>query len=167
MNFNFAHEFDIDVQGYWKIFLSDEFNEELYRDLKMKERTKVTQTDDGKTFHRVQRLTPSTQIPGFMASLIKGALSYTEIDTLDWATNSMKVVIEMDAMKDRFSMSGNYRVTPLEGGKRCKREFVGEIKVGVPLIGGKIEKTVLEQTRDGYDVAASATRRWIAKQKQA
>lgn len=167
MRYNFSHEFDIDAERYWKIFLSDEFTEDLYRDLRAKERVKLTQTDDGKTFYRVQRITPHTTIPGFMSSIVQGGLSYTEIDTLDWATNTMQVVIEMESMKDRFSMQGLYKVIPLDGGSRVRRDFTGDIKVDIPIIGGKIEKTVLEQTRDGYETAAHTTRRWIAKLKQA
>lgn len=165
MQFHYSHEFDIDAPTYWKIFLSDEFVEDMNRDLKMKGREKIKQTDDGKTFYRVQKMMPSTSIPGFMQTFIKAA-DYTEIDTLDWATNTMKVVIEMDMMKDRFKMSGDYVVTPLGDGTRCRREFRGEIKVSVPLVGGKIEKTVIDQMASSYDIAAATMRRWIAKHKQ-
>jgi hypothetical protein len=67
--------------------------------------------------------------------------------------------------KDKFNMSGDYIVTPL--GDRCRREFKGEVKVSVPLLGGKIEKFMMEQLRDAYEVAARVTRQWIAKQKGA
>ena len=112
MNFNFVHEFDIDVAGYWKIFLANDFNDALYRELKMKKHEVVKQTDDGKTFHRVQTFEPSTPIPGFLQSIVKDT-GYTEIDNLDWATNAMDVVIETQMFKDRFDMRGVYTVSPL------------------------------------------------------
>ena len=59
--------------------------------------------------------------------------------------------------KDRFQMHGDYIVTPLDGGKRSRREFKGEVKVRVPLIGGRIEKFMMEQLRDSYDIAARVT----------
>jgi hypothetical protein len=166
MNFNFAHDFDIDVANYWKIFLSPEFNKEMFADLKMKKYEVVKQEDDGKRFHRVQVLEPSTPIPGFLQSIVKST-GYTEIDNLDWSTNVMDVVIETQMFKDRFAMGGKYAVTPLDGGKRCRREFRGEVKVSIPLIGGRIEKYMMEQLRDSYELAAATTRRWIGKQKQA
>jgi hypothetical protein len=164
MNFSFVHEFDIDPAGYWKIFLAPEFNKDMFGELKMKKYEVLEQTDDGKHFHRKQMCEPSTPIPGFLQSVVKST-GYTEIDDMDWSTNVMKITIETAMFKDRFSMFGDYIVTPLDGGKRTRREFKGEVKVSVPLIGGKIEKFMMEQLRDSYDLAARVTRRWIEKQK--
>src|SRR5678816_895593 len=139
MNFSFAHEFDIEPAGYWKTFLAPEFNKEMFADLNMKEYTVLEQTDDGKHFHRVQKCEPSTPIPGFLQSMVKST-GYTEIDDLDWATNVMKVKIITAMFKDKFDMHGDYSVQPLGDGKRVRREFRGEVKVSMALIGGKIEK---------------------------
>jgi hypothetical protein len=166
MQFNFAHDFDIDVANYWKIFLSPEFNHDMFmNELKMKHYEVKEKTDDGKHMHRVQDVEPSVPIPGFMQSLVKSA-GYREIDELDYATNTMRVTIETQMFKDRFSMAGNYQVTPLDGGKRCRREFKGEVKVSIMLIGGKVEKYMMEQLRDSYDAAAKCTRRWIEEFKK-
>jgi hypothetical protein len=165
MNYVFSHDFDIDVQGYWKLFLSKEFNEDLFKELKMKEYEVLKQEDDGKRFHRQQRCEPTTPIPGFLQSVIKST-GYTEIDDLDWSTNVMNVKIETAMFKDRFHMEGKYIVTPLDGGKRCRREFKGEVRVSMALIGGKIEKYMMEQLRDSYEVSARVTRKWIEQQKK-
>jgi hypothetical protein len=162
MNFHFSHDFDIDVANYWKIFLSEEFSKEMFADLKMKKYEVSKREDDGKRFVRVQTLEPTTPIPSFLTSLIKST-AYTEYDDLDWATNTMKVDIKTAMFQDKFKMGGNYTVTPLDGGKRCRREFKGEVKVSIALIGGRIEKYMLEQMRDSYETAAATTRRWIAK----
>jgi hypothetical protein len=164
MNFSFVHEFDTDVKTYWKIFLSPDFNKEMFAELKMQKYEVLKQTDDGKTFHREQALEPTTPIPGFLSSIVKST-GYTEIDDLDWATNVMKVKIETAMFKDKFKMSGDYAVTPIGDGKRVRREFRGEVKVGIALIGGKIEKYMMEQMRDSYEIAARVTRKWIEKEK--
>ena len=163
MNFSFVHEFETDPASYWKLFLSPEFNKDMFGELKMKKYEVVEQTDDGKTFHRKQVCEPSTPIPSFLASVVKST-GYTEIDDMEWGTNKMRIKIETAMFKDRFTMHGDYLVTPLDGGKRCRREFKGEVKVSMPLIGGRIEKFMMEQLRDSYDIAARVTRRWIEKQ---
>ena len=84
MNFSFVHEFDIDPAGYWKIFLSPDFNKDMFGELKMKKYEVLEQNDDGKQFHREQVCEPSTPIPGFLQSVVKST-GYTEIDDLDWA----------------------------------------------------------------------------------
>ncbi len=165
MNFSFVHEFDIDPDGYWKIFLSPDFNKEMFAELKMKKYEVNEQKDDGKHFHRVQSLEPSTPIPSFLQSVVKST-GYTEVDDMDWGTGVMRIKIETAMFKDRFSMHGDYIVTPLDGGKRARREFKGEVKVSMPLIGGRVEKYMMEQLRDSSDLAARVTRRWIEKQKQ-
>ena len=164
MNFSFVHEFDTDPDSYWKLFLSPEFSNDMFAELKMKKYEVLEQTDDGKHFHRKQSCEPSTPIPGFLQSVVKST-GYTEIDDMDWGTNTMHIKIETAMFKDRFSMHGDYIVTALDGGKRCRREFKGEVKVSVPLIGGKVEKFMMEQLRDSYDIAARVTRRWIEKAK--
>jgi hypothetical protein len=166
MNFSFVHEFDIDPAGYWKIFLSPEFNKDMFGELKMKKYEVVEVKDDGKHYHRVQVLEPSTPVPSFLTSVVKST-GYTEIDDLDWASNIMRIKIETQMFKDRFQMHGDYIVTALDGGKRSRREFKGEVKVSMPLIGGRVEKYMMEQLRDSYDIAARVTRRWIEKAKQA
>ena len=164
MNFSFVHEFDIDVPSYWKLFLSEPFNVDLYKELKMKSREVVKQEDDGKVFHRVVKCQPTTNIPGFLQSIVKET-GYTEHDHLEWAKNTMRVEIETQMFKDRFKMGGDYMVTPLGDGKRCRREFKGECKVSIALIGGRVEKFMMEQLRDSYETAARVTRKWIAEQK--
>jgi hypothetical protein len=164
MNFSFVHEFDCDVKTYWKIFLSPDFNKDMFAELKMKDYKVIQQTDDGKMFHREQSLEPTTPIPGFLQSIIKST-GYTEVDDLDWSTNVMKVKIITAMFKDKFDMHGDYSVQPLGDGKRVRREFRGEVKVSIALIGGKIEKYMMEQMRDSYEIAARVTRKWIEKEK--
>src|SRR5262249_28323354 len=85
MQFNFAHDFDIDVPGYWKIFLSPEFNQDMFmNELKMRKYEVKEKTDDGKKMHRIQELEPSVPIPGFLQSVVKST-GYKEIDDLDWS----------------------------------------------------------------------------------
>ncbi len=164
MNFSFVHEFDTDVKTYWKIFLAADFNKDMFAELKMRSYEVLEQTDDGKTFHRKQSAEPSTPIPGFLQSIVKST-GYTEIDDLDWATNVMKIKIETAMFKDKFNMHGDYSVQPIGDGKRVRREFRGEVKVAIMLIGGKIEKYMMEQMRDSYEIAARVTRKWIEKEK--
>jgi hypothetical protein len=96
-------------------------------------------------------------------SVIKDT-AYTEHDVYNRERSSMDVRIEPALMKDRFHMTAVYAVTPLGEG-RCRREFSGEVKISVPLLGGRIEKMMIEQLNDAYEVAARVTRQWVAKRK--
>jgi hypothetical protein len=67
-------------------------------------------------------------------------------------------------MKDKFQTSGDYIVSPL-GDNRCRREFKGEVKMSIPLVGGKMESYTVDQMRESYERASRVTREWIAKAK--
>jgi hypothetical protein len=164
-HFKFEHDFDIDVKDYWDLFFSEEYNVDLYKELKMKERTKLEQTDDGKTLRRATRLTPSTKVPDIFKKVISD-MSYTERNVFHRERSEMEVVVEPSMMKDKFDLRGIYSVRPLGEG-RCRRKFEGDAKVSVFLVGGQIEKFMIEEIRKSYDVAANVTRRWIVERKAA
>jgi hypothetical protein len=163
MNFSFVHEFDIDPQGFWDLFFSGPYEEELYKRLKMKSRTVLEHKDEGNIVRRTQKMEPELNVPSWATSVIKDT-GYTEYDVMNKSTSTMDVRIEPALMKDRFQMNSTFKVTPLGTG-RCRREFAGEIRISVPLIGGKIEKLMVEQLREAYDSAAQVTREWISKKK--
>jgi len=163
MKFSIVHEFDIDAKGYWQLFLSPEFTEALMAGLKMKNFKAHDQTDDGKVMRRKQSMEPDVAIPGMFAKFVPN-LGYTEYDTLDWATSTMHVKIEPAAMKDKFQTEGDYIVTPL-GEHRCRREFRGETKVSVPLVGGKMEQFTVDEMKKSYETATRITKEWIARKK--
>lgn len=76
----------------------------------------------------------------------------------------MEVMIEPTAQRERIDFKGVFAVTPL-GDKRCKRTFEGTVKISIPFLGGRIEKYMMEQVRDGYDTAAKVTSSSSKKQK--
>jgi hypothetical protein len=162
-HFKIDHDFDIDPEAYWQVFFDEGYMKDLYRELRID--FQVTENnDDGKILRRVVKLRAQREVPAMFKSVI-GDLSYTEIDTFDRARSSMQVVIEPALMKDRFDMRGVYSVAPLGPG-RCRRTFEGDAKVSMALIGGKIEKYMVDEIRASYDVATRITRNWIERRKQ-
>src|SRR5204863_7686090 len=104
-------------------------------------------------------------IPQVFRSVIKD-MSYTEHNVFHRDRSSMDVVIEPALMKNKFDFKGVYAVTPLGPG-RCRRVFEGDVKIAVMIIGGQIEKFMIERLRASYEIATDVTRKWIAKRKAA
>jgi len=163
MNFSFVHDFDIDAKSYWDVFWTEDYNKDLYKQLNMRSRTVLSQTDEGGVIRRSQKMEPTSPIPSWATSVIRDT-SYVEHDTYHKDRSSMDVRIEPLLLKDRFHMSAVYSVTPLSEG-RCRREFKGEVRISVPLLGGRLEKMMVDQLRDAYDTAARVTREFIGKKK--
>jgi hypothetical protein len=164
MDFRFAHDFDIDPQGFWTLFFSEDFAEDMFKRTGMKNRKVLEYKDSGDRIVRTQRVEPDMPVPAW-ASAVVSSTAYTEYDVYDKAASKMDVRIEPGMMSNRFKMSGVFSVTPLGPG-RCQRVFSGEVKVSVMLIGGKIEQYMIDEMRKGYDRAADVTREWITKKKQ-
>jgi hypothetical protein len=162
MHFSFSHDFDIDPEGFWKMFFSEPFENELFRRLKMRTHVVLERKDEGNQYRRKVKLEPEAEVPSWAQAVVRDT-GYTEHDLLHRDRSVMDVTIEPALMKDRFHMSGSFKVTPLGPG-RCRREFAGEVRVSVPLLGGKIEKFMVDKMREGYDVAAEFTREWLRRQ---
>lgn len=163
MHFVFTHDFDIDAEGFWKMFFSDEYEQALWKQLKLRNPTILERKDEGNTYRRSVRLEPEMEVPAWASSVISNT-GYIEHDVFHRDRNSMDVRIEPLMMKDRMQFTGVFKVTSLGPG-RCRREFSADIKINVMLIGGKMEKFMVDRMRDGYDSAAVMTRDFIARKK--
>src|SRR5437899_7309371 len=104
-HYKFEHEFDVDAKTFWEIFFSEPYVEDLYTDLKMKNRQTVELKDDGKVLRRTMKLTPAKDIPGFLKAIIND-MSYTEKDVFHRERSAMDVVIEPALLRERFDMKG-------------------------------------------------------------
>lgn len=161
MNFTFSHDFDIDPEGFWKMFFSESYETELFRRLKMRTFNVLERREEGSSLWRKVKLEPDGDVPSWASSVVRDT-GYTEHDHLHRDRSVMDVTIEPAMMKERFHMSGIFKVTPLGPG-RCRREFSGELRISVPLLGGKIEKFMVDKMREGYDTAAAFTREWLQR----
>ena len=145
MNFSFVHEFDINPQGFWDLFFSAPYEEELYKRLKMKSRTVIEHKADENFVRRTQRMEPQMNIPSWATSVVKDA-GYTEYDVLDKKASRMDVRIEPAMMKDRFHITSAFTVTPAGPG-RCKRGvFRGDPHLGA---------AAWRQAREAHDRATA------------
>jgi hypothetical protein len=165
MRFAFAHDFDIAAEDFWTMFFSDEYEQALWKHLKLANPTILERKDEGNVYRRSVRLEPEVQVPAWAASVVSST-GYTEHDLLHRDRGSMDVRIEPHRLKDRFQLHGTFRVTALSPG-RCRREFSGEVQISVLLIGGKLEAFMVDRLREGYDSAAAMTRDFIARKKSA
>lgn len=162
MKYTIEDEFDVSAQRYWEVFFDPEFNKAQWAYLNIEheplEFEKTGEGDDLKIV-RVQRLTPHREVPAIIAKFVKGAITYTERNEFTARTNSMKTVSKSNFMADKIDNHGIYRLEVL-GPKRVKRVWEGECNVNIPLVGGKIEKILVDEVRESYRKATEITRKW-------
>jgi hypothetical protein len=161
-HFRLVHEFDTDPTSYWKIFFHVPYNAELYKRIGVKERRVIEQKEDGPVVTWTVKIMPERDLPGVVKKIVGGDLGYIERSTFYRDKNYGDVHIEPTLMKEKTKIFGKYILEPI-GEKKLRRVWEGDIHVSLPLVGGKIEKVIIEDMTKSYEAAAACTREWIAK----
>ena len=80
------------------------------------------------------------------AILDPARLSWVEHSVHDLAAGTTTFVLRPDSYADRFRCEGSLRINPVEGGSR--RQGTGELRVKAPLVGGTVERTLVNDLQD-------------------
>jgi hypothetical protein len=163
-HFAFTHEFSATPEKFWRVFLHEPYNIELYDRIGVKERTVLDRSEDAGTIRWSVRIVPKRDLPAIIKKVVGGDLGYTEHGTYHKGQDRLDVRIETTLMRDRTRIGGLYSVTPLGAG-RLRRTFEGDVHVDVALVGRKVEAVVVDDMRRSYDVAAQVTAEWLAQNK--
>lgn len=161
-SFSIVHDFDGTPDAFWRVFFHEPYNVELYKRLKMKERTVLYREDDEQQIRFSIRVVPERDLPGFLKKIVGGDLGYVETSVFHRAQNRLDVKVEPTLMKERTKIAATYQLVETSPGK-LRRTFSGTVDISIPLAGGKIEGVVIEDMRKSYDTAAQVTREWLAR----
>lgn len=164
MKYTIEDNFDVSAEHYWKTFFDEEFNRALWPALDIVwEPISLDRRGEGESLEitRVQKLAPRREVPALIKSFVKGGFSYTEKNEFKARENKMRTVTTPSFMAEKITTNGIYRLEPL-GPQRVKRIWEGTMEVDIALIGGKVEKMLVEEIRESYRKATDFTRKWHA-----
>jgi hypothetical protein len=161
-HFAFTHEFDATPEEFWRVFLHEPYNVELYDRIGVKERTVLDRSEDATTVKWAVRIVPKRDIPAVVKKVVGGDLGYTEHGVYHKGQDRLDVRIETTLLRDRTKIAGVYTVKPI-GPRRLSRTFEGDAAVDIPLVGRRVEAVVVDDMRKSYDVAARVTAEWLAR----
>ncbi len=165
MKYTITDDFETSAERYWEVFFDDAYNEALFRHLRIgRQPLEFTREGEGEqlVIRRRQILTPQREAPKIIKKLIKGAISYTETNTFTARDNCMQVETIPGFAADKLITRGVYRLEVL-GPERVRRIFAAECTCKIPLVGGKIERTIVDEVKNSYRETTDFTRRWLAK----
>ena len=118
---------------------------------------------DGKTFRRT-RVTLGKDLPSAAASLLGSKrLSYVLEEEISPATMTTQWRVIVEKVSDKVKAAGMFRIEP-SGEAACRRVVQGEVKVNVPLVGGKIEQGIAAELEKSYEATALFAREWLSRQ---
>jgi hypothetical protein len=122
-----------------------------------------TEAYDG-GIHIVTNRTVRADIPGFAKKFFKPENAMTQ--TEDWGPASDGARegtwrIEPHGVPVSVSTSGTTRLVGADGG--AVQHITAAIKVGVPLVGGKLERFVYDQAKKTMDLEHAFGQQWLAE----
>ncbi|PRP93947.1 hypothetical protein ENSA5_41830 [Enhygromyxa salina] len=165
IEYEIVDEFATTPDKYWDMFFSEEYNVALWKALDMeREVLKFERKGEGpdETIERIQRLTPKRDVPSALRKLVKDAIRYEERNTWRRGDNLMHVVTIPNFFADKFTTKGTYRLVA-KGDNKLDRIWKATCECRVALVGGKVEKHVVEEVKRSYQATTIFTRKWVAE----
>ncbi|MGW6935144.1 DUF2505 domain-containing protein [Lentzea sp. NPDC054927] len=111
---------------------------------------------DGKTSYQLKQGVPAEHLPSVAKSLLGGDLVIQRVE--NWAAGAGTVEVTLVGVPGR--LDGSFTVT--DNGSGSKLTLAGEVKVSIPLVGGKLEKVIAEQVAVLLDKESEFTSEWLA-----
>ena len=148
--------FSQDPETVWDVFEGDEFRAALSDKTGLHSEV-VNERDEGSVVIRQLRFKGATELPTVVAKALGSKqLSYLQENRFDRDASSLTWVVDLPKLGNRVTIQGITTIVSTPTG--CKRVVDGTIEVGIPFIGGKIEKVVASRFKDSMDEAVALAR---------
>lgn len=162
MDFEITHTFDADVDEVADAILNEDYQATLTDVRPLAERTLLDQspTDDGTIVRRV-RCVLDIEIKGPAKRFI-GDSDPAWIEEATWHPDAHRWdwVIHPETAADLLSAGGRIELEESEG--KTTRTVTGQVKVKVPLYGGRVERWIVDGLTEAYDEEAGRLADWLA-----
>jgi hypothetical protein len=162
MDIRIVQRFPCSAQKLWAITRDPAFEKETREAANVDVSVLKSEERNGLLFERV-RITSRKELPGLMRSAV-GAdrMVYDQEMESDLAKLSTAWKVMPAFAADKVKCGGTSKIVAT-GPDSCERVVSGEIKVSIPLVGGKIEQGIVSELENSYAKTAEVINRWIRK----
>lgn len=162
--------FAVEPQRFFRVILLDEdYLQGLYQHLALKiEQVELTSEGSGPDLKVRRALTyqAERQLPGVLSKLLRGSTRIKEQAHFDARAETFVTTVELPVIGSRVEFGGHYTWQTLDGG-RLRRTYHCRCDARLPLVGGKVERLLLEETERSYDQVTTFTADWLAAHPEA
>jgi hypothetical protein len=110
-------------------------------------------------------VTSLRQLPAIARPFVKGGrLSFLEMMSWNRASNAIEMSVVPEILGGRVSIVGAYELSQIGEGQ-VRRIYRGTITAALPLVGGKIERGILETFTENMPAMAACTQGWLDRAK--
>ncbi len=153
MRFSLEHRFDAPVDVIEKASNDPAYVERLSDLPNLGERRVTTfdEHEDG-SIDRVVHYKLGSQLPAPVVAVIGSAATWDEVAHFDPSSHEWTFEIRPNVMKGRIDARGRYRFVP--DGAGTKRTVEVDLKVKVPLVGGRVEREMGKGIKETLEAEA-------------
>lgn len=152
MKMKVTHHFDADVETVYALMTDPDFCMRKYADAGATDiQIDSDHRDDGPKL--VSRRKVTVDLPGFAKRVMQPTNTVVQTDEWSATTRSCRYSVEVQGVPSRIDGT----VTLTEEGGGTRQEVQAEVKVSIPLLGGKLEKFAVDNGVKALDHEAEFT----------
>jgi hypothetical protein len=155
VKFDASQPFDAPADRVMAIYADPGTYEQLGQLGKLSAPELVSHSEDGTLVRLALRYRYIGDLPGGAGRFVKAdKISWVQDSRFDLDAGTEAIEIKPDNYADRFSASAD--ATLRAQGKGCTRQVKGEVRIRLPLVGGKVERAIVEGLVEHLDQEAKA-----------
>ncbi|MGH7336862.1 MAG: DUF2505 domain-containing protein [Myxococcota bacterium] len=159
--FHFEHDFRApSVAVLFSAYFDPGLIEEHDRLAEISHREVLELDDREDELHRVCKVVPQRQLPAVLRRFVAGDMSFVERILWKKREDRIEQRIEPAIFGGRVEISAIYRLAAHDGGV-MRRTYDGQVSVRIHLLGGRIERTLIEEMDRSMQTMAATTQRWL------
>lgn len=163
MRFRLEQRFSGTIAAVESVFIDPAFYAELARLPKVGGADLLDQRVDGDRVHQKVRYRFTGDLsPAAKAIINPDRLTWVEESTIDRASHRTSWRIVPDHYADRITCRGTFTLTEA-GATATVRTAEADLKVHVPLVGGRVEQAIVSGLRDHAGAEADLVDAWLAR----
>jgi len=165
--FRFEHTFRASSPAaIFAVYFDDAHRDEQDRRVDVARREILEDVDGPRERRRTSRVFPRRQLPAIVRAIVKGDLSFDETIVWTKADDTIDFDIQPRLLDGRAHIVGCYTLRSTGLGA-VHRLYEGSVTVGTRLIGGRIEKAIVDDLTRSIAISVTCTQEFIDRAKAA
>lgn len=152
MQFEIKHRFACEPALLWALIDSPEFDRRLALESSTAREVIERREVGGETYVK-RRISKNSELPAAMKKVVgTDRITYDQESWHKPQSDTLRWKIAPQVLVDRFSGSGTTVLRAAPGG--CERIIRGDLTIRLPILGGAMEKKLIEDVSASYTLAA-------------
>lgn len=167
MKFIVSAELQTTPERCWAFYFDPTFNLELRKVMLVESIHETVFENTPEHIRMVYHVVARRNMPDWVQKAIPGVkIAFTSHDTFNKKTQSMDVRMLPDILPTKVTAHGLWTVKPIRPGW-VERRFDGELKINIPLLGGKMEEKLAAGLEADFGLSNDLMARWIKRDHEA